>query len=222
MGVTTPGRYVCLQVIDTGSGISPEDLTHLFEPFFTTKERGKGTGLGLATVFGIIKQHNGSISVESQLGHGTTFRIFLLPSDEGTVVAPFDEPLKARYPHGTETILLVEDEPAVRMLTRTILEKAGYTVHTAAHGPAALQIWEQTTGPIHLLLTDIVMPEGLTGRELATRLQTHQPKLKVIFTSGYSPEMAGRELALQEQQHFIAKPCPPATLLAAVRRCLDA
>jgi PAS domain S-box-containing protein len=217
---TQPGRYVCLRVTDTGSGIAPESLPRIFEPFFTTKEPGKGTGLGLATVFGIVKQHNGSVAVESEVGRGTTFEVFL-PATEEAIESAEEVIVKPKPRGGTETILLVEDEPGVRMLMRTILEKNGYQVLEAAHGVEALRIWDLHSGPIHLLLTDIVMPEGIGGRELARRLLQRSPQLRVIFISGYSAEIAGRELVLQEGQNFLQKPCPSDRILETVRKSLD-
>ena len=215
-----PGSHVCLRVTDTGGGMPPEILAHIFEPFFTTKEPGKGTGLGLATVFGIVKQHNGALTVESEVGQGTMFRIFLR-AQEVTAQARAQESLKTQPLGGAETILLAEDEPSVRMLTRIVLERAGYRVLEAAHGVEALQIWEREAPTIQLLLTDLVMPEGLSGRALAARLQTNKPGLRVIFTSGYSAEIAGRELALQEGQNFLQKPASAPHILETVRRCLD-
>ena len=217
---TSPGRHVCLRVTDTGTGIAPENLSRIFEPFFTTKEPGKGTGLGLATVFGIVKQHRGSLTVESEVGKGTTFRIFL-PASGVAGRLPDEAAMKPKPRGGTETILLVEDDAAVRMLTRAVLERQGYQVLEAAHGVEALKIWEQHQGIIQLLFTDIVMPRGISGRELAIRLQARNPKLRVIFTSGYSADIAGRELSLQEGQNFIQKPASPQQLLETVRRCLD-
>ncbi len=213
------GRYACLSVTDSGSGIAPEDLAHIFEPFFTTKEVGKGTGLGLATVFGIVQQHGGALQVESEVGRGTTFRIFLHTVEAAEVT---EEKVAAKpLPRGTETILVVEDEPSLRLLNRIVLERQGYQVLDAAHGVGALQVWERHTGPIHLLLTDLVMPEGVSGLELAARLRKLSPHLPVIFTSGYSDEMAGRELRLETGQYFLQKPTPLPELLETVRRCLD-
>ncbi len=217
---SSPGRHVCLRVTDTGSGIAPELLSQIFDPFFTTKGPSKGTGLGLATVFGIVKQHGGSLSVESEVGRGTTFQIYL-PTTEATGESSVEVIPKAKPRGGTETILLVEDDYAVRMLTCAVLERVGYRVLKASHGVAALKIAEQHQDAIHLLFTDIVMPEDMSGLELAARLQARMPALRVIFTSGYSADIAGRELTLQLGQNFIQKPASPQELLETVRRCLD-
>jgi signal transduction histidine kinase/CheY-like chemotaxis protein len=218
---TPPGRKVFLSVTDTGSGIPPENMARIFEPFFTTKATGKGTGLGLATVFGIVKQHGGSFSVESEVGQGTTFQIFL-PASEASGQAEDDAPAKPKPRGGTETILLVEDELGVRLLARAVLERAGYKVLEAAHGVEAMGVWEQHQDSISLLLTDMVMPEGVSGRELGARLQKLKPALRVIFTSGYSSDIAGRELSLKPGQNFIQKPFSTHQLLETVRQCLDA
>jgi two-component system cell cycle sensor histidine kinase/response regulator CckA len=214
-----PGRYVCLRVSDNGCGIPPETLPRIFEPFFTTKDPGKGTGLGLATVFGIVKQHRGLIRVYSEVNNGTIFQIFLPASDVSSESLE-REAAKLKPRGGTETILVVEDEAEVRVLTQMVLESHGYHVLEASDGPAALRLWEQNEGRIDLLLTDMVMPE-LSGRELAAQLQQRKPNLKVIFTSGYSAELAGRELALEEGHNFLQKPWPLPQLLETVRRCLD-
>jgi two-component system, cell cycle sensor histidine kinase and response regulator CckA len=214
----TAGRYLCLRVADTGCGIAPEHQLRIFEPFFTTKEPGKGTGLGLATVFGIVKQHGGAISVQSALGRGTSFEI-LLPAVERGLAAP--RAAAGVLPRGTETVLLVEDEPIVCQAITTTLERAGYRVLQAGNGPEALRLWEENRQQIRLLLTDIVMPQGISGRELAARLRTSDAALRVIFMSGYSPDMAGRELNLQPGQDFIQKPYSSQQLLEAVRKSLD-
>ena len=216
----SPGRKVCLRATDTGAGIAPDSIGHIFEPFFTTKEIGKGTGLGLATVFGIVKQHGGSLAVESELGRGATFQIFL-PATGKTRALP-DEPSAKPAPRGgTETVLLVEDEDAVRLLTRVLLERAGYKVLEATDGVQAMRLWEQHHESIRLLLTDMVMPEGVSGRELALCLQGLKPSLRVIFFSGYSAEIAGRQLALKHGQNFMPKPFSTQQLLEIVRRSLD-
>jgi len=216
-----PGRYVSVRVTDTGTGMSPEVMARIFEPFFTTKEPGKGTGLGLATVFGIVKQHGGTLTVASQVGQGTTFEVFLR-AGEVADLARSEAPAKPAPSGGTETILLVEDEPVVRRLTQVVLERAGYQVLAAANGVEALKLWEQHGDRIQLLFTDIMMPEGVSGRDLAARLRAQKPALRVVFTSGYSADIAGHELDLQPGQDFLQKPALPRQLLEIVRRCLDA
>ena len=217
---TAPGRYACLRVQDTGQGIAPEVLPHIFEPFFTTKDVGKGTGLGLATVFGVVHQHRGWIAVESKLAEGTTFSVFLpLVAPPGEV----EEPKSAVALHrGSETILLVEDESGVRYTVRALLERHGYRVLVAEHGAAALALWQLEHGKIDLLLTDLVMPGGLGGGELATQLQAELPALKVIVMTGYSVDFAGRDLKLPARQNFLQKPFAPDVLLTTVRAVLDA
>ncbi|MGE4059826.1 MAG: response regulator, partial [Sphingomonadales bacterium] len=216
----SPGRFACLTVADTGAGIAPENLERIFDPFFTTKEAGKGTGLGLATVFGIVRQHGGWVTVDSALGQGTTFRVFL-PAAE--IAGSADRQSAGEPPPatGSETILLVEDEVSVRMITRALLERQGYQVLEASNGVEALQAWERRKGPIQLLFTDLVMPEGINGRELAARLTEAEPGLRVIYTSGYSGDVAGRELSLQEGRNFLQKPYSRQQLLETMRRALD-
>jgi PAS domain S-box-containing protein len=216
-----PGRYVCLSVSDTGGGIPPEVLPRIFEPFFTTKEVGKGTGLGLATVFGIVKQHRGWIKVDNELGRGATFRIYLPASMAAEAeAAPAEAASKTRQ--GTETILMAEDEPSVRKTLRLLLEDNGYRVLEAANGTEALKLWQTQRGSVALLLTDLVMPGGVNGQELARRLELDQPQLKVVFMSGYSVDIAGREFQLRPGENFLQKPFPPAQLLQIIRRSLDA
>ena len=216
----TPGCFVVLTVRDTGGGIPPEVLPRIFEPFFTTKDVGKGTGLGLATVFGIVKQHLGWIEVQSAPGEGAIFHIYL-PASESPGSAKAVRATKPKSHGGSETILLVEDELAMRKVVRRALQQAGYRVLEAADGPAALSLSGQPGSEIDLLLTDLVMPEGMDGRELAALLLSARTNLKVIFMSGYSPELAGRQITLQPGQEFIQKPCTLDHLLEAVRRCLE-
>jgi PAS domain S-box-containing protein len=215
----SPGRYVCLTVADTGSGIPPEVMSRIFEPFFTTKEPGKGTGLGLATVFGIVKQHHGGITVESEPDRGTRFQVYL----PATSISAPDAAAATHSPPrgGTETSLLVEDDRMLRVPTRILLGRAGYKVLEAANGIEAMQIWDEYAGSIHLLLTDIVMPEGMSGRELASHLLERNPRLRIVFTSGYSAEIAGRDLLLQPGQSFIQKPATSSQILELVRHTLD-
>lgn len=217
-----PGTFVCVTVGDTGTGIDPKIINRIFEPFFTTKEVGKGTGLGLATVYGIVKQHEGWINVESQLGTGTTFKIYL-PTAENKSEAVSSEKNPGAIPlsDGGEAILVVEDEPALRELVGDILESYGYRVFKAGSGPEAVCVWERHRSEIKLLLTDMVMPEGLSGRELADKLQRDNPRLKVIYTSGYSKGMAGQDIALLEGFNFLPKPYPPLKLAQLVREILD-
>jgi CheY-like chemotaxis protein len=215
-----PGRYVCLRVTDTGCGIPPEVLPRIFEPFFTTKEAGKGTGLGLATVFGIVRQHRGWVKVDSTPGIGTTFQV-LLP--DGVIPSPqmIQAAAQPKPRGGAETVLLVEDESAIRTLTGTILKRNGYQVLDAADGREALTLWQQHRGAVTLLVTDLVMPRGLSGQELARQLQADEPKLKVLFVSGYSGEIAGQELQLLTGENYLQKPFASDKLLQAVRQCLD-
>ena len=216
-----PGRYVCLSVSDTGGGIPPEILPRIFEPFFTTKEAGKGTGLGLATVFGIVKQHQGWIKLDNSPGQGVTFHIFL-PASTAATADPAQAEAQPKPRGGAETILLVEDELAVRKPTRRILERHGYKVLEAVDGLEALKLWEEHRSTVALLLTDLVMPGGLGGHELGRRLEAERPGLKVVFASGYSADIAGRDLQLQPGEAFIQKPFATDHLLETIRRCLDA
>jgi PAS domain S-box-containing protein len=216
-----PGSFVCLSVTDTGCGMSKETLARIFEPFFTTKDVGKGTGLGLATVYGIVKQHQGWAEVSSQLGVGTTFRVYFPASTKPLEVSGADRPASPQAVRGRhETILLVEDEPVLRELARTILKDYDYEVIEAATGVEALQVWEAHGGKVDLLLTDMVMPEGMSGRELAEELKSRKPDLRVIYTSGYSSEVMGSDLGLRDIR-FLQKPYPPAQLAHVVRDCLD-
>jgi CheY-like chemotaxis protein len=215
-----PGAFACLSVTDTGAGIPPEVLDRIFEPFFTTKESGKGTGLGLATVFGIVQQHQGWVSVESEVGVGTTFRVYfpMLPAAQLPIECTLREPGTL---HGSETILVAEDDPALRASVRIALTIHGYRVLEAATGMGAMQAWVNNRDEISLLLTDMVMPDGMNGKELARQLLTEAPELKVIYMSGYSAEVAGKDLALEEGKNFIGKPFSAQKLVEAIRRLLD-
>jgi signal transduction histidine kinase/FixJ family two-component response regulator len=216
-----PGCMVCLSVTDTGSGILNEHLPRLFEPFFTTKEVGKGTGLGLATVYGIVKQHEGWIEVESQIGQGTTFRVFLPAAAGGATPAGLSAATPA-VRGGRETILIVEDEPAVRGLVCTSLERYGYQVRTASSGAEALKEWSERLNEIDLLLTDVVMPDGVSGWELAKQLQVRKPLLKIVYMSGYNPSMTAMEPGHAIGRNlFLQKPFKPKKLAEVVRACLE-
>ncbi len=214
------GEFVCLAVKDTGTGIAPETLARIFEPFFTTKDVGKGTGLGLATVYGIVQQHRGWIKVASTLGQGTLFQIFL-PTAGARAAAQDAQVGEPRVRGGKETVLVVEDEAPLRTLVRSVLERYGYRVIEAVSGVAALPIWEQHKEKIQLLLTDMVMPHGISGRELADKLIAAKPELKVIYSSGYSLAVVGTDMILQEGLNFLQKPYHPRKLAQAVRDCLD-
>ncbi len=217
----TAGRCVRLEVRDTGAGIPPDVLPHIFDPFFTTKDLGKGTGLGLATVYGIVKQHSGWIEISSELGKGTTFAI-CLPAIDGGSGAPSDRAqVTASSLAGTETILVVEDEESVRLLVVNLLERLGYTVLQSASGVLALELWQRAQDAIDLLLTDLVMPGGISGFELADRLRRDRPDLKVIYTSGYSAELPGQGESLVDGRNLLQKPYHPDTLAQIVRDQLD-
>jgi two-component system cell cycle sensor histidine kinase/response regulator CckA len=214
------GRHACLRVIDTGSGIAHESLSHIFEPFFTTKDPGKGTGLGLATAFGIVSQHGGFIRVNSTLAVGSTFEV-LLPMVDAPPVEKAVEGATPELSCGTETILVVEDEPAVRMLTRVVLERQGYRVIEAESGVDALRAWDEHAGQVDLVLTDMIMPGSVSGRQLAERLRAMRPDVRIVFTSGYSPDFTSREQSLVEGQNFIQKPCAPKQMLQVIRLALS-
>jgi len=213
-----PGRHVCLRVSDTGNGIPPDVRDHVFEPFFTTKGPGKGTGLGLATVFGIVKQHGGWIRLDSEVGHGTTFRIYLPLAEEDVGARP-DERERPVARGGAEGILVVEDDPALRRIARRLLEEAGYQVLEAGDGIEALAVWAANPDAIDLVLTDILMPRGMNGRELAERLRRDAPDLPIVFTSGYAPDATGRDF--DHGEAFLQKPYPTNELLTVVRASLD-
>jgi two-component system, cell cycle sensor histidine kinase and response regulator CckA len=218
--ISPEGEQAIVTVTDTGIGISPECLPRIFDPFYTTKDPGKGSGLGLATAFGIAAQHGGRIEVSSRINHGTTFEVVLPVSahDAETAAAVKEAPAPRG---GSERILLVEDEPGVRLLTRMVMERAGYQVIEAKNGADGLRAWNAYGGQIDVVFTDVVMPDGMSGRELADRLLSMRPELRVIFTSGYTSDFAGRELTLKDRQSFLQKPATPKEILDAVRRALD-
>jgi CheY-like chemotaxis protein len=219
VGHQRPGCFVRLSVTDTGCGIAAKDLVHIFEPFFTTKEVGKGTGLGLATVFGIVEQHKGWIDVESRVGFGTAFHIHL-PRHVVTSDTTFIAVAKSPEDGGGETILLVEDDPSVRALARGILTKYNYQVYEVDSGPAALEIWKQHHAEIDLLFTDIVMPGRMSGVQLGQQLLKEKSGLKVVYTSGYTDEMLDESSALRHTRSFINKPYSPEILLRIIRSAL--
>lgn len=214
-----PGSYVRLAVRDTGHGMDAETKSHLFEPFFTTKEQGKGTGLGLSTVYGIVKQSGGSIIVESAPGKGTTFRIYF-PRVEREVSEPTVTVETIEPAHGRETILLVEDEPSVRGLVHETLRLHGYTVLEARHSIEALLTGARHVGPIHLLLTDVVMPQ-MSGPEVAEKLLTVRPGIKVLYMSGYPDHPVFDQGGVSREASFLAKPFSPNVLARKVREILD-
>jgi signal transduction histidine kinase len=214
-----PGDYVLLSVRDNGCGMSQDVQDHLFEPFFTTKPLGQGTGLGLATVYGIVKQNNGFIHVASELGQGTTFRIYI-PRYSATGSAAADTDVARTTPGGGETILLVEDEPAILKLGSTMLTRLGYHVITAGAPSMAIQIAETYAGEIHLLMTDVVMPE-MNGRNLAAHLLARHPRLKRLFMSGYTDEIIAHHGVLEEGVFFIQKPFSLKDLAAKVREVIE-
>jgi len=216
------GRFVRLRVTDTGTGMDTATLGHIFEPFFTTKEVGKGTGLGLATVYGIVKQHDGWVEVNSEPGKGATFDImFPVINEASTASKKEPSPDDAPVVGGTETILIVEDEEILREMAREILQDYGYKILEASSGREAFDVWNRHTDEIHLLLTDMVMPEGISGIHLAERLLTDRPDLKIILTSGYSSNEVNAELMARVCARFLQKPYSHNDLARIVRDCLD-
>jgi CheY-like chemotaxis protein len=210
----SPGSYVTLAVIDTGCGITPEVQARMFDPFFTTKEPGKGTGLGLSTVYGIVTQAKGGILVTSERGQGTTLTVYF-PAAQNADKEMTSDPVSDVSVKGNETVLLVEDEAGVRGLIRSTLERYGYTVLEAPNGVEALAVTEQHPGPVHVLVTDMVMPY-MGGRDVAERLRRHYPGLKVLYMSGYTDEAA----AETAQDPFLQKPFPPGLLAETIRTLL--
>jgi CheY-like chemotaxis protein len=213
------GPYVLLSITDTGAGMTQEVMQHIFDPFFTTKDIGAGTGLGLSTVYGIVKQAGGWIWVYSEPGQGSTFKVYLPRA--GGATDPLPEPVQAaESPRGTETVLVVEDQLEVRKLTLAMLESQGYRLLEAANGSEALSLCERYPEPIHLLITDVVMP-GMTGRELATRLMALRPRLKTLYTSGYTANAVAHERVLDAGVAYLPKPFSPTQLAAKVREVLE-
>ncbi|MFN7139440.1 MAG: PAS domain S-box protein [Limisphaerales bacterium] len=215
------GRFVRITCEDTGCGIPPELIGRIFEPFFTTKEVGKGTGLGLSTVYGIVQQHHGWVEVVSTLGSGSAFKIYLPAVQQQTNPLLSSSTPIHDVAGGHETILIVEDEPALRSLIQTILEMYGYKVLTASNGNEALKVWDMNKDTIDLLLTDVVMPEGISGLKLAEALKADCPELKVIFTSGYNMEIFGSAQGIGDGGHFISKPYQPRVLAKVIRDALS-
>ena len=214
-----PGSYVMLAVTDTGSGMTKETQRRLFEPFFTTKESGKGTGLGLSTTYGIVKQSKGYIWVDSELGRGTTFKVYL-PRATADILAALIPAVTPPVKRATETVLLVEDEGGVRLLSKRILESAGYEVLEAANGDDAERLFGDRTESINLLVTDVMMP-GCGGPELLSRLQVHAPALRVLYMSGYTEQSATGKDAVDPDLPFVQKPFTAADFLRQVREVLD-
>ena len=215
------GRFVRLSVTDTGTGMDEATLSHIFEPFFTTKEAGRGTGLGLATVFGIVQQHQGWIEVQSAVGRGTTFAIYLPIHTHGRAVRQPKIVAEKPVPGGQETILLVEDEAGIRRTMAIALRRKGYQVLEAADADEALKIWEQQGTQIDLLLSDMVMPGELSGLELAARFRQSKPGLKIILDSGYSTEMTGGGGSELKDIVYLPKPFTLKELTSVLRQCLD-
>lgn len=213
-----PGRYVVFSVADTGCGMPPEVKNHIFEPFFTTKEVGKGTGLGLAMVYGVVQQHHGAIHVYSEPGLGTTFKIYLPTVDREAQAAPRPERPPARG--GNETILVAEDDPLVRDLAERILGGAGYRTITATNGEDAVRLFQSNADAIALALLDVVMPR-LGGRDAFRQMRIIKPDARAVFCSGYDPEMPQVGFVADDNLRLIQKPFDPETLLAAVRKVLD-
>jgi CheY-like chemotaxis protein len=214
-----PGPHVCVQVSDTGCGIAPAIMPLIFEPFFTTKAPGKGTGLGLATVFGIVEQHGGALHVDSALGRGTKISVYF-PAADGSVQSDGQATVSAPR-GGAESVLVVEDEEPVRKIAQRVLEANGYRVRVAATGVQALTICEQEGETFDLVITDMVMPGGVSGRELAERLTSARPALRVIYMSGYPGDVAAASVPLRAGFNFLPKPFDPVKLLSCVRARLE-
>ncbi|HOP41338.1 MAG TPA: ATP-binding protein, partial [Geobacteraceae bacterium] len=218
-GIGKPGKYACISITDTGHGMDAETREKIFEPFFTTKEIGKGTGLGMAIIYGIISQHNGYVSVESEPGSGTTFHLYLplMAKDERSIKESQQEELPAG---GTETILMAEDDPAVRNLHSMMLEEAGYTVIAAVDGSDALNKFFSHEMNVDILVTDVIMPK-LDGKRLIEKIREVRPGMKVLFMSGYTKDLFVQRGILDKEFNFLSKPVSATELLKAVRDILD-
>jgi len=214
-----PGKFICFSVADQGHGMTEETMTRIFEPFFTTKGVGKGTGLGLATVYGIVKQHDGWVEVSSQIGQGSEFRVYLPESADKRSVTTGAAPSKITM--GKETILIVEDDEAVRQSVVLVLKYAGYRTFEAENGPEALEAWSGRINQIDLLLTDMVMPGGISGLAMAQAFKKLKPELPVILTSGYSNELVEAGTHDHPEFTFVAKPYDVGVLTATVRKILN-
>jgi len=220
-----PGRFVWLSVEDSGSGLAPEALAHLYEPYFTTKKTG--AGLGLASAYGIVKQHDGWIEVESQPGRGSRFKVFLPAETPTAAPAPSKAPIISEdlpTPVGgneTETILVVENDESIRRLAKLWLQRKGYRIYEATSAAEALTIWAAQGAHIDLLVTDMFLSGGLSGEELAEKLLQKKPGLKVIYSTGFTPEAFSGKLVLRDGINFLGKPYHPNKLVETVRRCLD-
>lgn len=215
-----PGRFVMLAVADTGDGMDESTLERLFEPFYTTKQKGKGTGLGLATVYGIVKQHGGNIWVYSEPGEGTTFKCYF-PVSESVEGAPKESDLTAPVNlRGDETVMVVEDNEAVRKMAVGVLERQGYRVLSAVDGKSCIDLLKAHVGPVDLLLTDVVMPD-MNGRELFVAVKPRFPHIKVIYASGYTDNVIAHHGVLDEGIDFIQKPFSVNHLISRIREVLE-
>jgi two-component system, cell cycle sensor histidine kinase and response regulator CckA len=214
------GHYVMLAITDTGGGMTEQIQRRLFEPFFTTKETGKGTGLGLSTTYGIVKQSKGYIWVYSELGRGTTFRVYLPCSNRDVPLKALSPVVAAAATSPVETVLLVEDEPGVRQLSKRILDTAGYRVLEAANGDDAERLFAEHRDSIDLVVTDVIMP-GCGGPELLGRLRVHAPALRALYMSGYSEQSAANATGLDRSLPFVQKPFTAAELVRRVRDALN-
>ena len=214
----TPGKYIVLCITDTGNGMTPEIMEKIFDPFFTTKKKGSGTGLGLSTVYGIVKQHKGHIYVYSELGCGTVFKIYIKGIKKDAETAKSKQ--FSAMEHGTETILVVDDETSIRKLVRDTLEPLGYKVFEATNGEEALEYYRKNHDKIDLLLTDVVMPK-MTGKKLAKSLLREYPTLKVLYMSGYTDNVIVHKGVLDRDIHFLNKPLVPSVLTKKIREILE-